>query len=57
VTLKDLNGKMVKKINGGKFTILPNEMKLISASAIVKNLNFWSRGFGYLYDVKNHAKD
>ncbi len=56
VTIKDLNGKLVKKINGGKYTFQPNETKIISTSAIVKNLEFWSWGYGYLYDVTTTLK-
>jgi hypothetical protein len=51
VEIKELNGKIIKKFNGGKLTIQPNETKTISASEKVANLNFWSWGYGYLYDV------
>ena len=56
VVLKDLNGKTIKKFGGEKFTIQPNETKTISASEIVKNLEFWSWGYGYLYDVETTLK-
>lgn len=56
VVLEDLNGKIVKKITAGKYTIQPNETKTISASEIVKNLEFWSWGFGYLYNVYTTLK-
>lgn len=51
IAIEDLNGKIVKTINGGKYTLAPNETKTISASDRVSNLNFWSWGYGYLYNV------
>src|SRR5215213_3035982 len=51
VVVEDLNGKIVKKIPGGKYTVQPNEVKTVAASETVKNLNFWSWGYGYLYNV------
>lgn len=56
VEIEDLNGKTVKKINGGKFTLQPNETKTISASEKLSNLNFWSWGYGYLYNVYTTLK-
>ncbi|HRH46790.1 MAG TPA: DUF4982 domain-containing protein, partial [Pyrinomonadaceae bacterium] len=56
VTIKDLNGKIVKQINGGKYTIQPNGTKTISANQTLNNLNFWSWGYGYLYDVYTTLK-
>lgn len=51
IVLEDLDGKIVKKINGGKYALAPNETKTISASERISNLNFWSWGYGYLYNV------
>ncbi|MEK7723278.1 MAG: sugar-binding domain-containing protein, partial [Acidobacteriota bacterium] len=56
VTIKELSGKLVKKINGGQLTIQPNETRKISASSLVNNLEFWSWGYGYLYDVTTTLK-
>lgn len=56
VIIKDLNGKVIKQINGGKFSIAPNKTKKISADSIINNLNFWSWGYGYLYDVVTTLK-
>lgn len=56
VSINELNGKVVKKIDGGKTTIQPNETKKISASSLINNLNFWSWGYGYLYDVTTTLK-
>lgn len=56
VVIKDLNGKVVKTINGGKYTFAPNETKIISAAAKIADLNFWSWGYGYLYTVYTNLK-
>ncbi|MDQ3063507.1 MAG: DUF4982 domain-containing protein [Acidobacteriota bacterium] len=56
VVIEDLNGKIVKTIKGGKFTLAPNETKTINAAETVKNLNFWSWGYGYLYNVYTTLK-
>lgn len=56
VVLEDLKGRIVEKIKGGKFTIQPNETKIVSASETVKNLEFWSWGYGYLYNVYTTLK-
>ncbi len=56
IDIEDLNGKIIKTINGGKYTLAPNETKIISASETVKNLNFWSWGYGYLYNVYTTLK-
>ena len=56
VVIEDLNGKTIKRINGGKYTLAANETKTISASDKVNDLNFWSWGYGYLYDVYTTLK-
>jgi beta-galactosidase len=56
VAIEDLNGKIVKKMAGGKYTLAPNEIRTISASSVVKNLEFWSWGYGYLYNVYTTLK-
>lgn len=56
IAVEDLKGKIIKKIKGGKFTIQPNETKIVSASETVKNLEFWSWGYGYLYNVYTTLK-
>lgn len=52
VSIFDLNGKLVKSFTGNKITIQPNELKVVKASSRIRNLHFWSWGYGYLYDVK-----
>ncbi len=51
VVVEDLSGKVVKRIEGPKTTLGPGETKTVSASARVAGLNFWSWGYGYLYNV------
>ncbi|KAG4435594.1 hypothetical protein IFR05_008940 [Cadophora sp. M221] len=51
VTIKEMNCQIIHRIDGGKHTLLPNETKTFSASGAVPNLEFWSWGYGYLYDV------
>lgn len=56
VTIADPQGKVVKKFGGGEQTLAPGEMKEVSATAKVDGLNFWSWGYGYLYDVATTLK-
>lgn len=51
IVIADIKGKIVKTIDGGKYSLAPNETKTVSASSKVSNLEFWSWGYGYLYDV------
>ncbi len=56
VEIKDLEGKIVKVVNGNKTSIDAGEIKTVSASSLVNNLNFWSWGYGYLYTVITRLK-
>ena len=56
VVITDLYNKPVKTFAAPKTTILPNETKTITASSLVNNLNFWSWGYGYLYNVQTVLK-
>ena len=56
VVVEDLNGKTLKRVAGGQYTLQPNETKSISASETIKNLEFWSWGYGYLYNVRTTLK-
>jgi hypothetical protein len=49
--IEDMEGKIVKIINGGETSIAPGETKLLKAEGLVEGLNFWSWGYGYLYNV------
>ncbi len=51
VIIEDMDGKVVKTINGGETTLAPGETGTVQASARVEGLNFWSWGYGYLYNV------
>lgn len=51
VRVEDMDGKTVKTIDGGSYTLKPDEVKIIKAGGNINNLNFWSWGYGYLYNV------
>lgn len=50
------NNKTVKTFSGENTLIAAGETKTIKAASLVSNLNFWSWGYGYLYDVKTILK-
>jgi beta-galactosidase len=50
-TITDTNGKLVQTLTGEETTLAPGKTKLVRASGRAENLNFWSWGYGYLYDV------
>lgn len=52
VSIADINGKVIKTFNGDKINIAPGETKILTASSHVNGLNFWSWGYGYLYNVQ-----
>jgi hypothetical protein len=56
VTIADADGKPLQTIQGGEEAIAAGETKTLSASARVSNLNFWSWGYGYLYEVVTTLK-
>ena len=56
VTVSDVDGKVIQTIQGGEQTLAPGETKTVSASARVSNLNFWSWGYGCLYNVTTTLK-
>lgn len=51
VVVEDARGRAVKTFGGDTHTLAPGETKTLSASARLGGLNFWSWGYGYLYDV------
>ena len=57
VTVKDTDGKQLKSFAGESVTILPDSTGTLRASSPVENLNFWSWGYGYLYDVDTELVD
>lgn len=58
VTITDVEtGKVIKTFTGKKTTIAPGATATLKASSMVNDLNFWSWGYGYLYDVKTELVD
>lgn len=51
VSLYDMDNRLVKIIKGPTTSIQPGETKVVRASDKVFGLNFWSWGYGYLYNV------
>jgi beta-galactosidase len=56
VAIEDLNGKTIRTSDSEQYNIAPGETKTVSASARVNGLNFWSWGYGYLYNVHTILK-
>ncbi|MEO6229811.1 MAG: sugar-binding domain-containing protein [Ferruginibacter sp.] len=56
VGITDLTGKLVKTFTGNTTIIAPGETKSLQASSMVNDLNFWSWGYGYLYNVQTILK-
>ncbi|SDF73697.1 MULTISPECIES: DUF4982 domain-containing protein [unclassified Duganella] len=56
VTLRDASNKEVARFASAPRTVQPGETAVASASATVKGLNFWSWGYGYLYQVETTLK-
>ncbi|KAF9886484.1 hypothetical protein FE257_011391 [Aspergillus nanangensis] len=50
------NGIRIKTLTGETYTLQPNQTKTVSVSAGVSGLEFWSWGYGYLYDIKTALK-
>lgn len=53
VSIQDMEGKVVASFNGEAYTISPNGMRDLNAAESLSNLNFWSWGYGYLYNVSS----
>ena len=51
VEVKDMEGRLVSRFDGGSATLAAGETRTLTASAIVHDLRFWSWGYGYLYTV------
>lgn len=52
VSVYDRDGSLKKTFTGDKTVIRPAETKTVKAKADLTGLNFWSWGYGYLYDVR-----
>ncbi len=56
VEVKDIDGKTIKIINGGKITLKAGETKEMKVEAALNDVNFWSWGYGYLYSIHTKLK-
>lgn len=52
VVVKDINKKVVATFASLPYQIKSGATTTVSAKAIISNLNFWSWGYGYLYNVE-----
>ncbi|MBD5262376.1 MAG: glycoside hydrolase family 2 protein [Bacteroides sp.] len=52
VEVIDADGKTVGRFNSAPVKVAPGETVTLAACDTINNLNFWSWGYGYLYDVK-----
>lgn len=52
VVIKETNGKVVQRFFGDKTIVNPGEIKTVTASSPLSGLNFWSWGYGYLYNIE-----
>jgi hypothetical protein len=51
VEIKDGNGRVVSRMDGGAAKLAAGETRTLAASAVLRGLHFWSWGYGYLYSV------
>ena len=51
VSLRDVDGKPAGSFDAPAVTLAPGEMRIVSAQAPLRDLHFWSWGYGYLYTV------
>jgi beta-galactosidase len=51
VVIADMDGKIVTACAGPAATLPPGQTTTVKASVRVTGLNFWSWGYGYLYEV------
>jgi beta-galactosidase len=51
VVVEGMDGAEVGRFSGTRTTLAPGETTTVSASQRLKNLKFWSWGYGYLYNV------
>ncbi|KAL5384314.1 hypothetical protein DPSP01_005461 [Paraphaeosphaeria sporulosa] len=52
VEISDPHRSIVKSFPAAQYTLQPNETRTIAASSVVSDLEFWSWGYGYLYDIQ-----
>jgi len=51
VIVRDNEKALVREFQTEEVTLQPGETKVVTATASMKNLKFWSWGYGYLYEV------
>lgn len=56
VTVKQLDGDVVKTFSSVPCTVAPGGTVTVTAGDKLEGLNFWSWGYGYLYDVRTTLK-
>ena len=56
VHIRETNGRLVKSFTGETITIAAGETRKLTAVAKVDGLQFWSWGYGYLYNVETVLK-
>jgi beta-galactosidase len=56
VELVDSDGRIIKNMDGGSFTLGAGDTTTVRAKARVSGLHFWSWGYGYLYKVNTLLK-
>jgi hypothetical protein len=52
VSVRDRDGMLVKNFSAAPITLAAGEMNTVTASSVIQGLNFWSWGYGYLYDIE-----
>lgn len=57
VQVRDMDNKVIAEFDGGRITLNAGATKIYRASNEVNGLNFWSWGYGYLYDVVTVLKE
>ena len=49
--VRDRDGRVVRRLDGGTAMLAPGETRLLTAAGTAQGLHFWSWGYGYLYTV------
>jgi beta-galactosidase len=53
VMVKDKESLLVREFQSEEATLQPGETKVLTCFNTLKNVNFWSWGYGYLYEVNS----
>jgi len=51
VIVRDNERALIREFQTEEVTLQPGETKVVTATASMKNIKFWSWGYGYLYEV------